>query len=369
MIRYFLICFLPFQAFGIESKAKQAFMIDLSTKTVLFDKNSKELMFPSSMTKMMTLYMIFERLRSKSLKLEDTFKVSEKAWKVEGSKMFLQVDSKVTLENLIRGISTVSANDACITFMETLFGSEEEGAKEMNKKAKELGMKNTTFQNSTGLPHPEHTTTAFDLALLGDRLINDFPEYQNYLAEAEFEFNGIKQKNNNTLLKSDLGVDGIKTGHTKAAGYGITLSAKQKNRRLILVVNGYKTKKERVQDSEQLLSWAFREFDVYKFFPQGTVINVADVWLGNYATVPLIAHEDVMLTLPRNVYSSVKMEIVYQGPLDPPIQKDQYVGDLIITAPNFQPRVIPLYAAHDVGHAPFFKRIPAAIHYLVWGKN
>ncbi len=366
-----LLC-ASFPAFGIESKAKQAFLIDMTTNTVLFEKNANENMFPSSMTKMMTLYLLFERLHSGALKLTDTFRVSKKAWKTGGSKMFVQEGTYVDVENLVRGIATVSGNDACIVVTEGLFGSDEAGAVEMTKKARELGMRDTVFKNSTGLPDPEHITTSFDLAILGRRLIEDFPEFYHYVGEREFTYNGIKQKNRNESLSSNLvgvSIDGIKTGRTDLAGYGITLSAKEKDRRLLLVVNGYKTMKERTQDAEYLIKWGLREFDVYRFFRAGNIVTDAQVWLGNHPTVPLVTQEDVAITLPRNVYSRVKLEVIYTGPVEIPIQKGQKIGELIISAPNFLPKTVDLFAAHDVQKAPFFKRIPAAIYYLIWGKN
>ncbi len=359
---------LSLSAFGIESKAKQAFLIDTTTGTPLFEKNADEKMFPSSMTKIMTLYILFEKLSTGTLKLTDTFLVSEKAWKTKGSKMFVQAGTKVDVENLVKGIATVSGNDACVVAMEGLFGSEETAAVEMTKKALEMGMKNTVFKNSNGLPDPEHVTTCMDLAILAKRLIEDFPQYYHYVGEKEFTYNGIKQPNRNTLL-GEMGVDGIKTGKTDLAGHGITLSAKQKDRRLVLVVNGYKTQKERTQDAGYLLNWGFKEFDMYRFFQKGSIVTDAEVWLGNHPTVPLVTNEDISITLPRNVYSRVKLEAIYNGPLEIPVKKGQKIGKLLIHIPNTPDRSVDLFAAHDVCGAPFFKRIPAAIHYLIWGKN
>ena len=368
---FFIFSFViySFAALGIESKSKQAFLIDMTTNTVLFEKNAHEKMFPSSMTKMMTLYLLFERLHSGALKLTDTLPVSKKAWKTGGSKMFVQEGTYVDVENLIRGIATVSGNDACIVVTEGLFGSDEAGAIEMTQKAKDLGMMDTVFKNSMGLPDPEHVTTSSDLAILGQKLIKNFPEFYHYFGEKEFVYNGIKQQNRNASLSNAFGIDGIKTGHTELAGYGITLSAQEKDRRLLLVVNGYKNMKERTQDAEYLIRWGFKEFDVYRFFRAGNIVTDAEVWLGNHPTVPLVTQEDVAITLPRNVYSRVKLEVVYKGPIEIPIQKGQKIGDLVISAPNFAPKTVELFAAHDVVKAPFFKRIPAAIYYLIWGKN
>ncbi|MBN9543690.1 MAG: D-alanyl-D-alanine carboxypeptidase, partial [Alphaproteobacteria bacterium] len=227
-----------FNAFALETKAPHAILVDYDTDTVIFEKEADVPTVPSSMSKLMTVYVIFDKLKKGELKLNERFLVSENAWRKQGSKMFLHVGSSVTLEDLIKGIIIQSGNDACITAAEGIAGTEEEFVNILNEKAKELGLTNSHFVNSTGWPDDNHKMSMRDLSILSKHLINDFPEYYSYFAEREFVYNNIKQQNRNLSLNRFNGVDGLKTGHTDAGGYGIAMSAQQKNRRLIVVVNG-----------------------------------------------------------------------------------------------------------------------------------
>ncbi len=356
-------------AVAIETTARQAILIDDTTGTVLFEKNADQLMPPSSMSKMMTIYMLFERLAQGRLKLDDTFTVSEKAWRMGGSKMFVEVGKQVKVEDLIQGIIVQSGNDACIVVAEGLSGTEEAFAAEMTQRARELGMTSSTFKNASGWPTEGHLTTARDLALLASRTIRDFPQYYHYYAEKTFTYNGIRQGNRNPLLYRTPGADGLKTGHTQAAGYGLTGSVVRNGRRLILVVNGLSSARARAEESARLIEWGFREFQNYKLYAAGDTVAEADVWLGDKATVPLVVKDEVLLTLARKVRKAMKVTVTYEGPIPAPIKRGTELAKLTITAPDTKTVEIPLVAGEDVGELSAFRRIGAAISYLVWGAS
>lgn len=352
---------------AFETSAKYAYMIDARTGTVLFDKGGAEPMFPASMTKMMTIYLVFERLKDGRLTLDSTFPVSEEAWRTGGSKSFMMVGDRVRIEDLIRGIIVQSGNDACIVIAQGISGSEAAFAVEMNKKAKELGMTNTSFKNSDGMPDPEHVTTAHDLAILAKRTIEDFPEYYAYYAETEFTHGGIRQANRNPLLYKNIGADGLKTGHTEASGYGLAGSAIRGGRRVIMVVNGLNSEKERAAESERLIDWGFNEFDNYTLFKAGEMVENAPVEMGKAATVPLAAEKEVLVTLPRAARPNVKASAQYQTPLPAPIAKGARVGTLVVTAPGAQTIEVPLVATADVPRLGFFGRAMASVKRLFTG--
>ena len=268
---------------ALETLGKQAILIDATTGTILFSKNPDERMTPSSMSKIMTIYKLFERLKDGELSLTDKFSVSEKAWRKQGSKMFVAVNSRVTIEDLIRGIIVQSGNDATIVVAEGLSGSEGAFADEMNETAKQLNMTNSNFINASGWPDPDHETTARDLAKLTVATVKNFPDLYRYYGEKTFTYNGIKQGNRNPAIYRNIGADGLKTGHTEAGGYGLTVSAIRKNRRLILVINGLPTKKSRAVESERILDWGFREFNNYALFKAGETVTEAQIWMGEMA--------------------------------------------------------------------------------------
>ncbi|HYH18896.1 MAG TPA: D-alanyl-D-alanine carboxypeptidase family protein, partial [Azospirillum sp.] len=246
---------LPARAATIETIAKQAILLDMTSSTVLFEKNADQRMPPSSMSKVMTMYMVFEALKSGRLSLEHTLPVSERAWRMQGSKMFVELHNMIKIDDLIKGVIVQSGNDACIVLAEGLAGSEPAFAEQMNKKAKEIGLTATNLTNATGWPDPNHYVTARDLAILAERLIKDFPEYYHYYSIRDFQYHGIKQGNRNPLLYRGIGADGLKTGHTDAAGYGLTGSAEREGRRLILVVNGLPSMQARADESARLIEW------------------------------------------------------------------------------------------------------------------
>ena len=280
-----LLAAAPVQA--IETSAKQAILIDNATGAVLFEKDADMLMEPSSMSKIMTIYMIFERLADGSLKLDDTLPVSEKAWRKGGSKMFVKVGDRVSVEDLLRGIIIQSGNDATIVIAEGLAGDEKSFAAEMTDRARELGLESSMFTNASGWPDEDHRVTARDMALLAKLTIENFPQYYGYYAELEFIYNGIRQGNRNPLLYKNMGADGLKTGHTVNAGYGLTASAIRDGRRLILVINGLGSASGRSREAERLIEFGFREFSNYALFEAGEAIGEADVWLGDAATGPV----------------------------------------------------------------------------------
>ena len=359
----------PAFAQTIETQARQAYIVDMKTGTVLFEKNADEVMPPSSMSKMMTVHMLFEKLQKGEVKLTDEFPVSEKAWRIQGSKMFVPLGSRVKVEDLIRGIVIQSGNDACIVVAEALAGSEEAFAEQMTKKGRELGLTKTVFKNASGWPHPEHVTTARELAIIARHTIEQFPEYYKYYAELNYTFNGIKQGNRNPLLYKPLGADGLKTGHTEAAGYGLTASVKRGERRIIMVVNGLPSMKARASETETLIDWAFREWENYSLFKNGETVQQAGVWLGDAKNVALQAGQDLEVTLPRRARQGMKVTAVFQEPIPAPIQKGQTVGKLVVAAPGVQTRELPLIAGDAVGQLGPAGRIGAAVSYLLFGQQ
>ena len=352
---------------AIETQAKQAYLIDVATGSVLLEKNSDQLVAPASMSKLMTVYMVFELLKNGDLSLDDKFLVSKKAWRKGGSKMFVKVNSQVRVEDLLRGIIVQSGNDACIVFAEGLAGSEEAFADQMTKRARELGLKESTFKNSTGWPHPEHVMSARDIAHLSIRLIRDFPDYYTLFREKNFTYNKINQGNRNPLLYRDSGADGLKTGYTEASGYGLAASALRGERRVVLVVNGLPSVRVRSSDSLRLIDWAFRAFENYSLFDKGATVDQVDVWLGTEATVPLIIERDVKVTLQRRFRRKLTAKIVFTGPIPAPITKGTQIARLVVTAPEFQTLSIPLHAGVEVEQRGMFGRLGAALRYMIWG--
>ncbi|MDE3015589.1 MAG: D-alanyl-D-alanine carboxypeptidase [Pseudomonadota bacterium] len=350
-------------AYAIDTVARQAFLVDMNTGAVLLNKNGDEEMHPSSMSKLMTIYILFQRLKAGRVKLDDQFTVSEKAWRTQGSKTFVGLGDSISVDDLIHGIIVQSGNDACIVVAEGLDGTEDAFVAEMNSTAKALGLAHSHFANATGLPDPTHLMTARDLATLAERIITDFPEYYHYFDVRSFTYNHITQGNRNRLLGDDIGVDGLKTGHTEEGGYGITLSARQKARRLLLVLNGMDTDNERVEEGSKLLRWGFRAFEDKTILRKGQKLADAEVWFGNKALLPLVAGNDVTLTLPAGD-ANIAMTLKYVGPIPAPVAKGAHVADLIVKAGDLAPQSIPLVAGEDVGRISGFGRLWAVVsHY------
>ncbi len=352
---------------GMETVAKQAYILDLQTGAVLLAKDPDTPSPPASMSKLMTIYMAFAELKAGRLALDDKFVVSRKAWRMGGSKMFVEIDKQVSVEDLLRGIIVQSGNDACIVLAEGLSGSEGAFADAMNRKARELGLTDSHLVNSTGWPADNHVMSPRDLAVLAGRIIEEFPEYYPYFAEKSFRYNKIKQGNRNPLLYRDTGADGLKTGHTRASGYGLVASAVRDDRRVVMVLTGMESARIRSFEARRLLNWAFQSFRNYTLFEGGAVVDRADVWLGGEDTVPLVAARDVKVSLPRTSRRGLKVKVVYDGPVPAPIEKGAEIAKLMVTAPGFETLEVPLLAGADVGRIGVFGRLGAAIGYMIWG--
>ncbi len=358
------------QAATIETKAKQVILLDYDTGAELLNINADERMYPASMTKMMTAYMLFEQLKNGTLSLDDTFPVSKKAWKKGGSKMFVEVGKRVRIEDLLRGIIIQSGNDATIVAAEGLSGSEEAFARDMTAKAHEIGMLHTQFKNASGWPDEEHYTTARDLATLATAIIRNFPEYYHFFSEKSFTYSGITQGNRNPLIQGEFeGADGLKTGHTELSGFGLTASAIRDGRRLVLVANGMGSMKERALEGERLLTWGFREWNRYQLFQAGQKVVDVPVWLGEQASIPAVVHDDLTLTMRRENRDDLKVKVQYNTPLPAPVAKDTAIGKIVIEAPEMEPKTVPIYAAEEATKLGMMGRLSAALNYLVWGEN
>jgi D-alanyl-D-alanine carboxypeptidase (penicillin-binding protein 5/6) len=360
------------QARAYESTARQAILVDVTGHRVLYEKNADQHMPTSSMSKMMTIYMVFDALKKGKVKLDDTLTVSEKAWrttyKEDQSSMFLPIGSQARIEDLIRGVVIQSGNDATVVLAEGLGGSEQAFVNEMNDKAKEIGMTNSHFMNSNGMPDPEHYSTARDLATLAEHLINDFPEYYHYFGELEYTYNGIKQGNRNPLLyRAGLGVDGLKTGHTDAGGYGLCASAQRSGRRLIAVVNGLPSMQVRADDPAALLDYGFNEFKAYVLFKQGDTVEQATTWLGVVPTVPLVIDQPAAVTLSFQERKGLKVAVEMPKAVKAPIAVGQPIGKLVVSAPGGQSQEYVLKAGASVERLGFFPRVAMAARSMLGG--
>jgi D-alanyl-D-alanine carboxypeptidase (penicillin-binding protein 5/6) len=363
-----LTMFAP-SAQAIETLAKQAILIDYQTGQVLFEKNADERMTPSSMSKMATVYLAFQRLKEGRLSLEDTFPVSEKAWRKQGSKMFVALNSRVKTEDLLRGIIVQSGNDACIVIAEGLAGSEDAFARELTDLAHSLGMTGTNLVNASGWPDPNHYSTARDLSTLAIATIRNFPEYYPYYSEKNFVYNGIKQGNRDPLLYKDTGADGLKTGHTEDGGYGLTASAVRNGRRLVMVINGLSSMKERGSEGEKLMDYGFREFNNYTLFTANATVGEAPVWLGTEAKVPLVLKDELTVTLPIKSRKDMVVKTIYDSPIQAPIEQGAKIATLRIEAPDRPVMELPLVAGKSVEKLGMVSRLGAALRHIVWGEN
>ena len=362
------------QVQALETTARNAVLMDYDTGQILFAKDHQKMVPPASMSKLMTVYIIFSKLKDGSLSLDDTFTVSENAWRKGGaasggSTMFLNIGENVRVEDLIKGIIIQSGNDACIVAAENLAGSEEDFAVEMNKMARKIGLKNSSFANSTGLPDPNHKMSVEDLALLARRIIKEFPGYYYLFSQKTFTHNNITQGNRNPLLYSMPGADGLKTGHTEEAGFSLTASVKRGDRRLIEVMTGTKSNKERSEESGKIMNYGFREFDNYDVLEQGQKVADIPVWFGEQKEVGLVVAENLKLTMKKNKAANVKMTAVYDKPVKAPIKKGDKLGVVKIEIPG-QPDVeVPLLADRDVAKLGLFGKISENLKYLLLGEN
>ncbi|MGK2286087.1 D-alanyl-D-alanine carboxypeptidase family protein [Pedomonas sp. V897] len=360
-----------------ETEAPFAYLISADTGTVLFEKNADEPMPPSSMGKMMTVYVAFDMIKKGTVKLDDKITVSPETWRAwnnRGSTMFLPVGAQVTVEDLLHGIVTVSGNDACVVLAEGLAGSEQAFVDLMNEAAKKMGLTNSHFANTTGWPDPEEYASARDLAIIALRTINDFPDlYAKFYGVPSFTFGQtmsgkpITQPNRNPILGKVRGADGVKTGHTEAAGYGFTGSAVQDGQRLVMVLNGLPSMAARTNESVKLMEWGFRTFKTYRVAKKGAVVDNAPVWLGSADTVPLVLDTDAAITTTRASRGKLEVKVSYTGPIPAPIKKGQQVANLVITAPGQKPVTYPLLAGADVEEAGFFARAWAGLKNALFG--
>ncbi|MAE51946.1 MAG: D-alanyl-D-alanine carboxypeptidase [Micavibrio sp.] len=343
---------------SVQTEAKQAIIVDYDTGTVLFAKNPDQQMPTSSMSKVMTLYMVFDALKKGVVKMDDTFLVSEGAWRKGGSKMFVEVNKRVSVEDLIRGVSVQSGNDATIVLAEGLSGTEDAFAHAMTAKAKEMGMENSNFANASGWPDPLHYSTARDLAVLTKHLIQDFPEHYSVFSEKEFTYNNITQKNRNPLLFRNMGADGVKTGHTEDGGYGLIGSGMNADgRRVILVVNGLPSMSARAQESARLLEWALQGFTNKTLYEADDVVAQAEVVYGKESSVAFGVQSKVVLTIPKVSSREIKIEAEYKKPLIAPINKGDEIGTLYVSVPGHEHvTTVPLIAREDVKAKGFFAK-------------
>lgn len=370
MAAVFILCnaSMAFAQVKQSTKAKQAILIEDKTGTVLLEKQADDKMPTSSMSKVMTIYMILQAIEEGRLSLSDSFLVSKKAWQKGGSKMFVEVGKKVKLEDLIRGVVVQSGNDAAIVLAEGMSGTEDVFAESMTTQAHAMGMENSQFKNASGWPDPEHYSTARDLAVLAKHLIHDFPQHYHYFAEKKFKYGDIEQMNRNPLLFRNMGVDGIKTGHTEVGGYGLMSSAERNGRRLILVVNGLDSEQARADESARLLDWAFRSFKNEVILKKGETVDKAPVWLGVQDEVNLVVEEDISLTVPvaARDRQAIQFTAVYEGPLPAPIEKGEKVGVLKVEIPGLGDYEYPLVTGAPVaGLGLFPKTVKKAKHFLL----
>ncbi|MCV3272734.1 D-alanyl-D-alanine carboxypeptidase family protein [Roseobacter sinensis] len=356
-------------ASAFDTQAQSAFVIDQTTGTVLLNKNADEPLPPASMSKLMTLYMAFEAIRrgkaDGGLDLNEELLVSEHAQSFGGSSMFLRAGERISVEDLIRGIIVLSGNDACVVIAEALSpdGTEYGFARLMTQRAQQLGMTNSTFVNSSGWPQPGHLMSMRDLALLSDRLITDFPEFYPLFAETEFEFDNrvpSNRNNRNPVLTMGIGADGLKTGHTEEAGYGLTGSAKQGDRRVIWVITGLDTVQQRAQESQAIVNWAFRQFAMRPLASEGEQFAQASVWMGSEPTVGLVAAEDLSVLMPALAPSEIEAEVIYTGPLSAPIAKGDQLAELVFTLEGLPETRLPLVADRDIAPGGFVSRVSTA---------
>jgi D-alanyl-D-alanine carboxypeptidase (penicillin-binding protein 5/6) len=345
----------------LDTAARHALIMDFDTGAVLLEKAADDRMPPSSMSKLMTMYVVFELLKNGRLRMDQELPVSERAWRMGGSKMFVEIGNSISVENLARGVIVQSGNDACVVLAEGISGSEQQFAELMNETARRIGLTDSNFRNATGWPDPEHRMTSRDLAQLARRIIRDFPEYYSLYNERSFRWNNIAQENRNPALSRVAGADGLKTGHTEEAGYGLTASAIRGGRRLILVVNGLGSMRARAEESERLFEWAFREFENVIVFRAADTVEEVPVYLGERATVPLVAGRDLVLTLPRQWRRNLQVKVRFDSPVPAPVSKGQGIGTLVIGGQGVPEQNVPLIAGADVDRLGLLPRIPAVI--------
>ena len=370
-LSFFSCLTISVQAAEIKTSAIQAHITDFESGRVLFSKNADEPMKPASMAKIMTVFIAFQRIADGSLEMTDEMTVSKKAWRKGGSRSFVEVGSKVSVHDLLHGIIIQSGNDAAIAIAEGISGTEEAFADEMNFWAQKIGMTNTNFRNATGWPDPDLTTSAADMSLLAAEMLRRFPadkypDLYPIFGKLDFTYNKIKQPNRNPLIYGSVGADGLKTGHTQESGYGLVGSAIRGNQRVVMVLNGMNSIRERATESRRLMDLVFREFKPYLFFEAGQPIDTANVWLGAKPKVDLVLDAPLKMVLSHKERREMKMSLSWQDPIPAPIKAGDQLGKMTIELP-YATRTLAIRAGQDVAPLGLFNRFGAAIKYLIFG--
>ena len=369
-LNFFLMCLLITlnnqNLFSFDTSAENALLIDFDTNQILYSKNEEKKIYPASMSKLMTLYILFDSLKKGIVTLDNKFVVSRNAYQKEGSTIYAELGTEISVQDLIRGIIVSSGNDACIIVAEALSGSEDNFANQMNFYAEEMGLRNSNFKNSSGLHNDDHYTSAEDLVKLSNLLITDFPDYYPYFAERSFTWNSIIQYNRNNILRLDLGVDGLKTGYTSKSGYGVIVSSEKNGRRLIGIVTGLKSVDDRTNEISRLINYGYRGFKSYSVFKDNQIIDYAKVWKGNKNNLPLIVDKDINLLLDIPGRRGINVEYKYNEPIYAPIFKGDVVGSIDIIIPGRKNIKLDLLAGEDVKQINFFTGFIRSIDYFLY---
>ena len=378
-ISFYILFFLSFITLPVKAefdvKAKTAILQDYLSGEILYEKNPDLRIFPASMTKIMTSIIAFELIKNGDLTLDEKFFVSENAWRWSQSgysSMFIMVNDQVSVEDLLRGIIVASGNDSCIALAEGIAGTEEEFAIMMNAKAKEIGMDNTNFSNSSGITSAYNYSTVRDVLIMSDYLIRNYPEYYKYFAETEFTWDRtggdpITQGNRNPLLYKDIGVDGIKTGYLSTEQYSLASSITRNERRLIGVGSGFKTKNSRSKESMKLLTWGLTNFDTINIAKKNEHFLYLDVWLGRKDKISAYLNSDIYKTIPKSRKKYLNVKAIYEGPINAPINKDQVIGKLLVSYKDTNIGEYDLLASESIKKVNIFSRLIKSINYLIWG--
>ena len=345
--------------------AREAIVIDMTSGAVLLEKNADTPIPPASMSKLMTLDLVFEALESGRLALDDSFRTSARAAAMGGSKMYIRSGESVSVEDLLRGVIVQSGNDAAVALAEAISGTEEAFAVLMNQRAADLGLTNSHFVNATGWPDPRHRMSPRDLATLAARIITRYPRHYAMFAETDFTWDNITQPNRNPLLGAGIGADGLKTGHTAEAGYCLVASAKRGERRILLVVTGLQSKQQRRQEAERLINWAFRAFETTRLYQAGEAVAEAEVWIGAVDTVALAPARDLIVTAPYGMLEKAEITAHIVEPVEAPIAAGAVLGRLEVALPGIAPVSVPLVAAEAVERGGIMARLEAAARLLM----
>ena len=363
----FTLSFKTLLSANFLSKANFALVVDFQTGAILYEKNATRKVYPASMSKLMTLYILFEEIENGNYTLDTKLEVSEKAWRKGGSKMFLEMGKDVSVKDLLKGIIIQSGNDACIVVAENISGDESSFADLMNKKAKEIGLYNSNFTNSTGWPDENHYMTASDLAILSSRIIKDFPQFFYLFKEKKFSYNNISQNNRNPLLYSYNFADGLKTGYTEDSGYSLAATAVKSNRRLILILSGLNSEKERKDEAKKLFEWAFKNFVNISLYKKEDVVQQIDVWIGKKAVTDLYSKQDIIFTVKKENRKNFQAKVIFDNPVVAPINTETAYGKLVVGNTTNGLLEYPLYSKEIIEKAGFFKKITNSLSYLIFG--